>query len=45
MNHIRYIGGNNFYGSKMLFNLPTEDYKFDNQAYIQQIEKRLRTII
>ena len=42
MNHIRYIDGNNLYGSQMLFDLPTEDYKFENQAFIQKIEKRLK---
>ena len=40
MNHIRYIDGNNLYGSQMLFDLPTEDYKFENQAFIQKIEER-----
>ena len=43
MNHIRYIDGNNSYGSQMLFDLPTEDYKFENQAFIQKIEKRLKS--
>ena len=42
MNHIRYIDGNNLYGSQMLFDLPTEDYRFENQAFIQKIEKRLK---
>ena len=42
MNHIRYIDGNNLYGSQMLFDLPTEDYKFENQAFIQKIEERLK---
>merc|ERR1711947_67536 len=42
MNHIRYIDGNNLYGSQMLFDLPTEDYKFENQAFIQKIEKKLK---
>merc|ERR1712148_109277 len=30
MTHIRYIDGNNLYGSQMLFDLPTEDYKFED---------------
>ena len=42
MNHIRYIDGNNLYGSQMLFDLPTEDYRFENHAFIQKIEKRLK---
>ena len=42
VNHIRCIDGNNLYGSQMLFDLPTEDYKFENQAFIQKIEKRLK---
>ena len=44
MNHIRYIDGNNLYGSQMLFDLPTEDYKFENQAFIQKIEERLKMV-
>lgn len=42
MNHIRYIDGNNLFGCQMLFALPTEDYKFENQAFIQKIEERLK---
>ena len=42
MSHIRYIDGNNLYGSQILFDLPTEDYRFENQAFIQKIEKRLK---
>ena len=34
MNHIRYIVGNHLYASQMLFDLPTEDYKSKNQAFI-----------
>ena len=39
MTHIRYIDGNNLYGSQMLFDLPTEDYKLENKNFIQKIEK------
>ena len=39
MSHIKYIDGNNLFGSQMLFDLPTEDYKFENQAFIHKIEK------
>ena len=37
MTHIRYIDGNNLYGSQMLFDLPTEDYKFECIAFIKKI--------
>ena len=42
MTHIRYIDGNNLYGSQMLFDLPTEDYKLENEDFIKRIEKRLK---
>ena len=42
MTHIRYIDGNNLYGSQMLFDLPTEDYKLENKKYTKEIEKRLK---
>ena len=42
MTHIRYIDGNNLYGSQMLFDLPTGDYKLENKDFIKRIEKRLR---
>ena len=42
MTHIKYIDGNNLYGSQMLFDLPTEDYKFENEKYTKEIEKRLK---
>ena len=34
MNHIRYIDENNLYGSQMWLDLPAEDYKFENPAFI-----------
>ena len=34
MTHIRYIDGNNLYGSQMLFDLPTEDYRLENKNFI-----------
>lgn len=36
MTHIRYIDSNNLYGSQILFDLPTEDYKFENKDFIQK---------
>ena len=42
MNHIRYIDGNNLYGSQMLFDLPTEDYKFEDKMFIKKIENRIK---
>ena len=30
MTHIRYIDGNNLYGSQMLCDLPIDDYKFED---------------
>ena len=42
MDHIRYIDGNNFYGSQMLFNLPTEDYRFEDTKFIRKIERKLK---
>ena len=37
MTHIRYIDGNNLYGSQMLFDLPTEDYKFEDEKFVKKI--------
>merc|ERR1712074_473559 len=34
MTHMRYIDGNNLYGSQMLFDLPTENYKFEDEIFI-----------
>ena len=45
MNPIRYIDGNNLYRNQMLFDLLKEYYRFENQAFIPKIEKRLRNII
>ena len=42
MTHIRYIDGNNLYGSQMLFDLPTEDFKLESKDFIQKIEKKLK---
>ena len=42
MTHIRYIDGNNLYGSQMLFDLPMEDYKFEDETFIKNIEKKLK---
>ena len=42
MTHIRYIDGNNLYGSQMLFNLPTEDYRFEDIKFIRKMERKLR---
>ena len=42
--HIRYIDANNLYGSMMLFDLPIGDYKFENDKFIQKIEKKLKKI-
>ena len=39
MTHIRYIDGNNLYGSQMLFDLPTEDYRLENKNFIEEIQK------
>ena len=39
MNHIRYIYRNNWHGSQMLFDIPTEDYEFENEVFNQTIEK------
>ena len=41
-NHIRYIDANNLYGSMMLFDMPIGDYKFENDKFIQKIEKKLK---
>ena len=37
--HIRYIDGNNFYGSQMLFDLTTEEYKFEDKMFMEMFEK------
>ena len=42
MTHIRYIDGNNLYGSQMLFNLPTEDYRFEDIKFIKNVERTLK---
>ena len=42
MNHIRYIDGNDLYGSQMLFDLPIDDYKFEDKSFIKKIEKKLK---
>ena len=44
MTHIRYIDGNNLYGSQMLFDLPTEDYKFENEIFVKNIANKLENI-
>ena len=45
MTHIRYIDGNNLYGSQMLFDLPTEDYKFEDGIFIEKLKKKQLTQI
>ena len=40
MNHIRYIDGNNLYGSQMLFDLPTHDYWFNDKLFIKKLKKK-----
>ena len=42
MTHIRYIDGNNLYGSQMLFDLPTEDYKFEDENFVKKIEQKIK---
>ena len=42
MTHIGYIDGNNLYGSQMLFDLPTEDYRLENKNFIKEIEKKIK---
>ena len=42
MTHIRYIDGNNLYGSQMLFDLPTEDYRFEDIKFIKKMERTLK---
>ena len=42
MTHIRYIDGNSLYGSQMLFDLPTTDYKFKDVSVITKIESQLK---
>merc|ERR1712074_474791 len=39
MTQIRYIDGNNLYGSQMLFELPTENYKFEDEIFIKKLKK------
>ena len=39
MTHIRYIDGNNLYGSQMLFDLPIEGYKFEDQTFTKNIDQ------
>ena len=34
MTHIKYIDGNNLYGSQMLFDLPTDDNGFEDKTFI-----------
>ena len=41
MTHIRYIDGNNLYGSQMLFDLPIDDYKFEDKSFIKKTEKKI----
>ena len=43
MLHTRYIDRDNLYGSKMLFDLPTEDYRLENKNFIKEIEKKLKS--
>ena len=40
--HIRYIDGNNLYGSQMLFDLPTTDYVLEYVSFIIRIESQLK---
>ena len=40
MTHIRYIGGNNLYGSQVIFNLPTHDYRLEGKSFIKKIERK-----
>ena len=42
MTHLRYIDRNNLYGSQMLFDLPTGDYRLENAEITQKIEKDLK---
>ena len=42
MTHIRYIDGNNLYGSQMIFNLPTHDYRLEGKSFIKKIERKLK---
>ena len=37
--HLRYIDGNNLYGSQMLFDLPTGDYRLENGKITQKLKK------
>ena len=41
-NHIRYIDCNNLYGSCMLLDLPTKNFKFETLKKIKKIEKCLK---
>ena len=36
MTHIRYIDGNNLHESQMLFDLPTDDYRFEDKISIKK---------
>ena len=38
MTHIRYIDGKNLYGSQIMFDLPTDDYRFEDKIVIKRIE-------
>ena len=39
MTHITYNDGNDLYGSQMLFDLPTHDYRLEGKAFTKIIEK------
>ena len=39
MPHLRYIDGNNLYGSQMLLDLSTENYRFEDKFFIKIVEK------
>ena len=36
MTHVRYIDGNNLYGSLKLLDLPTDDYRFEDEVFIKE---------
>ena len=40
MTHIRYIDGNNLYGSQMLFDLQTNDYRVEGKTFTKIMEKK-----
>ena len=44
MTHIRYIDGNNLYGSQMLFDLPIGDYKLEDGIFIKKLKKIKKTV-